>query len=109
MHTNTEYHSAKVYQSRSEVPKPQFLVDDKGHLSHRKKDAPNSFRTRETQCGGYSFTFTPVGYNEYTIKPNCMLEGVRPDLRDTSKFAYQFVHKPQNVQRKTTSFINKSW
>jgi hypothetical protein len=75
----------KEEQLRKSAPEPKFLVNEHGHLlqRNREKEMSSSFAQRPRECGTYGFTFTPVGYNDYTVKPKVLLDGVRPPLGNT--------------------------
>lgn len=102
---------------RSSAPTPKFLVDDKGHLINRKQQvtgeggdgfnaqASTSFAQKPRECGSYGFSFTPVGYNDYTVRPNVILNGVRPGMNNTNPSAFHYLHKEENNQTKANTYL----
>lgn len=98
----------KEEELRSQAPEPKFLVDDKGHLLHRKQSSSTERTTsieRARTCGNHGFTFTPVGYNDYTVKSNSILKGVRPELGHTNPVAHHFLPKHQNEQQLQNTYL----
>lgn len=95
---------------RATAPTPKFLVDDKGHLVNRKTNRNDgfqhstSFAQKPRECGSHGFSFTPVGYNDYSVRPNVILEGVRPGMNNTNPSAFQYLPKAQNNQTMSMSY-----
>lgn len=79
------------------VPKPKFIADDRGHLKKNKVPG-SSFPTEFSKTGSFGYDFTPVGYNCAAVRPNTMLEGVRPGMNNTNDTAFHYLRKNDNQQ-----------
>ncbi|KAL9646287.1 hypothetical protein ABK040_002865 [Willaertia magna] len=106
-------------------PKLSFIVNDQGHLTLKNKRTETAFPNPLTTSNNNNndqlsytsptnFSFTPVGYYSHQVKPNQVLIGVRPGLRDTNPTAHQYLKKHENVEQFNfsstthTSTFNKS-
>ncbi|KAF0982120.1 hypothetical protein FDP41_011981 [Naegleria fowleri] len=89
---------------------PKFIVDDNGHIINKEKHAiPNSAfpDIREPLCQS-NFNFTPVGYTGFGVRPNHVIQGVRPELQNTVDNAHHFLHKHENQKSFGHSTIRKT-
>ncbi|EFC42610.1 predicted protein [Naegleria gruberi] len=85
--------------SRKQGIEPKFIVDDRGHIIDKEKHAKpgTSFpQTTGQPLAQSSFSFTPVGYQGYGVRPNHVILGTRPQVGETNPQAHHFLHKHEN-------------
>lgn len=111
---NTVYEAATARSvSRNRGPnkeKLKVLADERGHLIKRRADSQSSFSPAKlfnhapnTSVSRTGFAFTPVSGISHQVKPNEIIAGVRPGLRETSPQAA--LYRPRPV---SAAFLNKA-
>ncbi len=102
---NTVFQAATARSvSRNRGPNEQklkVLADENGHLINRRADSLSSFSPAKlfnhapnTSVSRAGFAFTPVSGISHQVKPNEIIRGVRPGLRETSPQAALFRPRP---------------
>lgn len=73
------------------------IVNEKGHLKKRRPNSASSFAPERlfADCpindpSKTSFSFTPVGYNSYMVRPNYRIPGCKPTIASFSETAYAY-------------------
>lgn len=94
--------SASVARNRGpNLASIKVIADGNGHLLHRPANDVSSFSPQRlfshapnTSVSRTAFAFTPVSGISHQLKPNQILPGVRPGLRETSPHASIFRPRP---------------
>lgn len=118
---HTVYNPGQVYKAATarsvergrceNDPKLKFVADERGRLMNRKATSPSSFSNESLfhnapnpiTRGHAGFAFTALSPLVHQLRPNTIISGVRPGLRETSPVATYFRPRPVSA-----AFVNKA-